>query len=783
MPSEAADPGRDDGGAVLDRAAVLADHRLRGREFTRAYTAPVDDWLVARFTAAVAPLGHRPPAALVAVGGYGRSELCPGSDLDLLIVGRPGEDVTALAEAIWYPIWDEGLKLGHAVRTPKEALALAADDLDTATSLLAGRHLAGDPALTAEVVGGAQEAWRKRAKRWLPVLRDAVLARQERFGDVAFLLEPELKEGRGGLRDIHSLRWAEQARPVLQPGDRALLDEAEEVLLTARVELHRATGRPGDLLTLQDQDTVATAMGIDADALMAEVSAAARTVAWVGDEIWHRVGAAQAGSLSLLGWRSRNRAPGLVVRDGEVHLESSVDPASTPLAVLDVAVLAASKRARPARETLQRLVERAPDLPDPWPVAARDRLVELLRCGHDAIPVIEALDQTGLWLRLLPEWAPVRNRPQRNAYHRFTVDRHLLEAAANAAALADRVGRPDLLVVGALLHDLGKGHPGDHTEVGIDLVGAVATRLSFPPEDVAVLVDLVRHHLLLPDVATRRDLSDDATIDGVAAAVGDPERLALLAALTEADSLATGPAAWGRWKADLVRDLVRKTDQVLQGASAGVLVDHHDFPDAGHRALLAAGATVVRGSGDTLLLVAPDRSGLLSRAAGALALHGLDVLAADAHADAGMAVERFRVSSAYGSMIPWDRVEHDVARAVTGRLAVEARLAARARTYARRARPGLAPSEVVFDDAASHTATVVEVHAPDSIGLLYRVTRAIADLDLDLRTAKVQTLGDQVVDAFYVTHSDGALVTDPELRSELERAIRHAVTRLSTSTP
>ncbi|MCU1455538.1 MAG: glnD [Acidimicrobiales bacterium] len=779
MPSEATRPAAP-AAAPPNLPALLRDTRLRGRAFTHAWSAQVDAWLRESFEANLAAVdGPRPRAALVAVGGYGRGDLCPGSDLDLLIVSGGGADVAALAEATWYPIWDAGMKLGHSVRTPREALSLAADDLDTATSLLAGRHLAGDPTLTAEVVDAAREAWRKRAKRWLAALREAVLTRQERFGDVAFLLEPEIKEGRGGLRDIHSLRWAELARPVLQPGDAALLDEAEDVLLTARVELHRATGRPSDRLTLQDQDTAAASLGIDADALMADVSAAARTVAWVADEAWHRVASAQASGLSLLGWRSRDRAPGLVVRDGEVHLEPSVDPAVAPVALLDVAVLAASKRARPARETLQRLVERAPALSDPWPPAARDRFVELLRRGHDAMPVIEALDQTGLWLRLLPEWEPVRNRPQRTAYHRFTVDRHLLEASANAAALADRVSRPDLLVVGALLHDIGKGRPGDHTEVGMRLITTMATRIGFPPEDVAVLVDLVKLHLLLPEVATRRDLSDDATIEGVAAAVGDPERLALLAALTEADSLATGPAAWGTWKADLVRDLVRKVDQVLLGASANVFADHHDFPDSSHRALLAAGETVVRGTGDTLLLVAPDRSGLLSRAAGALALHGLDVLAADAYAESGMAVERFRVVAQLRTPIAWGRVESDVTRAVAGRLAVAARLADRARTYARRPRPGLAPPAVVFDDAASNTATVVEVHAPDSIGLLYRVTRAIAELDLDLRTAKVQTLGDQVVDAFYLTHADGSLLTDPQLRAELERAIVHAVARTS----
>ena len=171
----------------------------------------------------------------------------------------------------------------------------------------------------------------------------------------------------------------------------------------------------------------------------------------------------------------------------------------------------------------------------------------------------------------------MRNKPQRNAYHRFTVDRHLLEAAANAAELAPRVDRPDLLVVGALLHDIGKGFPGDHTEVGIGLVATIARRMGFAPGDVETLVAMCRYHLLLPDTATRRDLDDPATIDTVAKAAGDVGTLELLGTLTEADSLATGPSAWGSWKAGLVAELVERARRQLEGQS------HPDQEGLGHR--------------------------------------------------------------------------------------------------------------------------------------------------------------------------------------------------------
>jgi len=369
----------------------------------------------------------------------------------------------------------------------------------------------------------------------------------------------------------------------------------------------------------------------------------------------------------------------------------------------------------------------------------------------------------------------VRNCPQRNAYHRFTVDRHLLEATANAAGLVDRVDRPDLLLVGTLLHDIGKGRLGDHTDVGIDLVEVIAPRMGFDADDTAVLVDMVRHHLLLPDAATRRDLSDPTTIASVAALVGDRRRLHLLAALTEADSLATGHAAWGTWKAGLVRDLVRRVDHHLAGGDLAVLVTT-EFPDAGQRAVMAVGQRVVSGEGDTLTVISEDQPGLFSRVAGVLAIHGLDVRAADAATDRGMAIESFRVTSKFGPTIRWDRVAAHVEAALEQRLAIDARLAERISTYQPRTPTRrLPPPSVHFDDAASATATVVEVHAPDRMGLLYRVTRAFADFDIDVRVAKVQTTGDVVVDAFYVTHVDGTPELDRAMRAELERAVLHAV--------
>jgi len=751
------------------RDELIADPDITGTALCAALSAAADDWLGELLAAALD--GDDPDGiALVAVGGYGRAELSPQSDLDVVLVHHPRRDVVAVADRIWYPIWDAGVKLGHAVRTVAEAVSLADGDLDTATALLDCRHLAGDLALTDELARASVARWRKRARRRLAELATSVRARHEKAGEVAFLLEPDLKEGRGGLRDVQALRWAEAARAVMLDADARSLVEESEVLLAARVELHRRTRRPGDRLLLAEQDAVAAALGYaDADALMRRVATSARAVAWTSDETWDRVESTLRGPIGRLARRDQPLEPGLVLRDGRVHVDRGTDPADDATLVLRAAAAAARHRTRIDRGSLDRLTA-APALPEPWPDAARDALVELLLAGRAAIDVIEALDHVGLWARVVPERTAVHCKPQRNAYHRFTVDRHLLEAAANAAGLTTRVDRPDLLVVGALLHDIGKGFPGDHTEVGIELVEAIGPRFGFAPDDVAELVAMVRHHLLLPDVATRRDLADDGTIRTVVEAVGRLRTLRLLDALTEADSLATGPSAWGTWKAGLVRELVARCAHVLSGGDVAEAVAD-GFPDDERRALMAGGDRVILGEGTTLTVVDVDRPGLFSRVAGSLAANGVPVLAARAHSADGRALAEFRVAPR-DEPYRWDRIRADVAAALDGELPIEERLTERARAVRRRARAAAVPDTwVVVDDAVSVHSTVVEVHAPDRVGVLYRITAALADVGLDIRSARVQTLGHEVIDAFYLVDAEGQKLRDPDQLARLEAAI------------
>ena len=752
----------------LGRDDLAVDQALVGRALCEAYADRADAFLRALFDDAAA---GRTGVALVALGGYGRRELSLQSDLDVLLLHDGRSDIGPVADAVWYPVWDTGVKLGHGVRTPKEALTLAAGDLDSATALLQARHLAGDEELTGGLLAKVGELWVKRSKQFLPELADRVRSRHERAGEVAFLLEPDLKEGRGGLRDVQSLHWASRARELLWAGDDTVLDAAYDVLLATRVELHRRTGRPGDVLALQEQDAVAAALGhAGADELMREVASAARTIAFRSDDTWRRVETAMRRPGGRSATRDRELAPGIVLRDGEVHLGRDADLAD-PVLPLELAARAATEGVHLHRSASEALAA-VPAMPVPWPARAREALVRLLATGRPAIGHLESLDQHGVLEAMVPEWRSVRSKPQRNAYHTFTVDRHLCEAAANAAALVSRVRRPDLLLVGTWLHDIGKGFPGDHTVVGIDLIGEIGRRMGFDAEDVATLVAMVEHHLLLPDVATRRDLDDPDVIDRVAAQLGSVERLELLHALTEADSLATGPAAWGQWKAELVDTLVRRVEHVLGGGAVDDVTD--DFPSDAQLAMLDQGLRVVDGRGDTLTVVDVDRPGLFSRVAGVLALHGLGVRDANIATIDGRALEVFTVESSFGPTFPWEKVLTDVDLALDGRLAIKARLSDRAAAYRTGRPPPAMRPKVDFHLDDSSTATVVEVHAPDSVGVLYRITAAIAELDLDIVRARVHTLADEVVDSFYVQCAGGSKVPEDVL-PELRKAILHAI--------
>jgi [protein-PII] uridylyltransferase len=450
-------------------------------------------------------------------------------------------------------------------------------------------------------------------------------------------------------------------------------------------------------------------------------------------------------------------ADGVVEQDGEVVLARDARPALDASLGLRAAAAAAQAGLRLAPHTVERLAAEGADLPIPWPRDAREALVSLLGAGAATVPVWEALDLSGLVSRWIPEWSAVRYRQQHNPIHRFTVDRHLVEAAAHASTLTRRVARPDLLLVGALLHDIGKGFPGDHTEAGMVVVADLAPRIGFDAADTATLVAMIRLHLLLPETATRRDLDDPATLSAVAAEVGTRELLDLLHALAQADALATGPAAWTEWRAALIDDLAERTRQTLAGdpAPPPPALDGADLPEPGPDGL--AVAWTATSYGHRLLVSAPDRVGLLADVAGVLSLQRLAVRSARVASVGGRAVQEWVVTPEFGDPPAVDRVRVDLRRTLDGTLDLGGRLAARAADYAPGRGVVIAPPRVELVPGASSAATVMEVRAHDRPGLLRTVAAALAAEAVDVSAAVVATLGSDAVDVFYLAQDGGPL--------------------------
>lgn len=762
----------------------------------------------------------------MAVGGYGRGELSPHSDIDLLFLLAPKTDVSAaILRGLLYPLWDAGFQVGHATRSAKDTIERAASDLDTATTILSARLIAGDEAPFEELVD-RRARWLAKDKR--PLTRrilDAVSDRHRRVERAGWSLAPDLKEDRGGLRDVHAVGWL---RTIAGEPAVPALDEPAEILLAVREALHAEVARKSDRLRIDLQDAVARRCGFEgedaADMLMTAVHSAARTIE-------HRGGLARdALTARLLGGPKRSGSTqlldhGIRIDDGTLMFGDELLDV-TPEAALRL-LAAHSDTGRPlSRASVERL-ERAfaRGTVDGWSPAMRDAFVAIMR-GRSSAHALEALDHAGGWDALLPEWRSIRGRAQHDPYHRYTVDGHsfvtvseiprVVEADPVARAALEEADRLDLLLLGALLHDVGKGSGEDHSVAGERIARAALTRMGLADNEIEHVAALVRWHLLLVDTATRRDLDDGSVIEAVARTVGDPAQLRHLYVLSVADGRATGPEGWSAWKAALVLDLYRK---VLIALETGEVPTRSDVaarareveayePALAGRAeetlsLLPPSyleATTVPDMVDdvklllqrprpgevrfridhgaepgqvAITLCVPDRPGTLARTAGVAALHRLSVLTARAYSTSnGLALERLIVRAPHDPN--WERFEADLEAAYSGRLAVEARLERKAADYATGNLPS--PHVTILEDESEHS-TVVEVRATDTLGLLYAITAALNDLDLDIHVAKIDTLGERVVDVFYVRTAWGTKL-EADQADEVTRAIEHRIRRL-----
>ncbi|MDO3636905.1 [protein-PII] uridylyltransferase [Mycolicibacterium arseniciresistens] len=715
--------------------------------------------------------------AIVATGGLGRGELLPYSDLDLMLLhdNMPADVVGQVAELLWYPLWDANIRIDHSVRTVPEALKVAGEDISAGLAMLDARHIAGDADLSSLLIGGARRQWRTGIAPRFGELVEHTRARWQRSGQIAHRAEPDLKSGRGGLRDVQLLNALAIAQLADVYPSRSLasptgsLGEAHMALLNVRTELHRVSGRGRETLLAQHADEIGAALRIgDRFDLARMLSDAARTVSYYVDA-GVRTAANALPKRGFAALRRPVRRPldeGVIEYAGEVILARDARPERDPGLILRVAAASATTGLPMAVSTLSRLALNAPELRTPWPGQALKDLLVMLAAGPSAVATIEALDRTGLWGRLFPEWGAVRDLPPRDVVHIWTVDRHLVETVSRASAFTTRVSRPDLLLLGALCHDIGKGRGGDHSVIGAELANQIGTRLGLWPSDIDVLSTMVRYHLLLPDTATRRDLQDPKTIDAVVDKLGgDLVVLELLHVLAEADSLATGPGVWGDWKASLIGDLVRRCRLVM----AGEPLPKPDPVDPHHLQLASeVGVHVEMTAGDSphiyhVTMIAPDRRGLLSKAAGVLALNSLRVHSASVNSHAGSAINTFVVSPHFGTPPAAELLRQQFILALDGDLDVLASLDKRDREAAQHgtaragevvaAVPGNqvpAPPRVLWSEGATAGELIVQIRSTDRAGLLARLTAVFERDGVDIAWAKVTTLGSSVVDAFCI---------------------------------
>jgi [protein-PII] uridylyltransferase len=703
--------------------------------------------------------------SLAAVGGYGRGELSPASDLDLLILHTGSEKPEVISEfvnAFLYPLWDQGRAIDHAVRTRSETREIANEDIRVALGLLDLRHIAGESELSNQVASDALENWRKGREKFLPKLRKSIYERENRSGELAFLLEPDLKEARGGLRDIDALRAIQMSGAV----SISLARVAESVALLSNVRdvLHGENLKSRDLLLLTEQDRVASKMEyVNADALMLDIAKAARAVDYLMDSTWHRIDS-NSGQSWLRRRKNQKIDQGLVILNSEVTIEDGYDIANDSAIGLRAAAAAAQRGLPLSIDACVLLSEKFSALPNPWPKSVLNDLVSLIGAGSSMIRVFEALDQDGLIEKWIPEWSHVRFLPQRNVLHRHTVDRHMLETAVHAAALTRTVTRPDLLLVAALFHDIGKGFPEkDHSDYGEELIRPLAKRLGFDEKDCDIIALLVREHLLLSAVATRRDLEDPATIEFVVEKIKDPESLQLLHALSISDGEATGKSAWSDWKAGIVSTLVGKCLASMAGikpVSQPELIPTRSTDDDISITILNSEDSSDSLDNIEIEIIAKDQTGLLSAVAGLMTISRFNVRSAKTRTTNEIAVMRWIVELDANAQMPSaEKLTDQLKKALSGELDLGKKIEERIENYRRY--PGIpTPPPVVFaaNDLATN-ATIIEVRMHDRPGILFNVTRAISRFGVDIKSAIVSTLGAEAFDTLYVTDLEGQPLT------------------------
>ncbi|MGH7388262.1 MAG: [protein-PII] uridylyltransferase [Candidatus Rokuibacteriota bacterium] len=803
------------------------------------------------------------PFVVVALGGYGRGELHPSSDIDLMVIhdGELGPYVQRVTQELLYTLWDLGLTIGHSLRSLEDCVAIARTDLPSRTSMQEARFLAGDRGLFARF----RKVFRENVYRrdFEQFLEATLLERDQRYrkhGGSPYIGEPNVKESAGGLRDMHTAMWLSSAkfgaRTLRELADRGLItgreqqatDAALTFLWRVRNELHFIAGHKNDVLSRDLQPQVARSFDYENEGDTLAVERFMREY-YLHARVIHRVSrrliARCQETLSPrdpAARRDRQQAlaDGLVFIDGKLHLagQDARVFVADPMRLIKVFWHAhrlgcdlSLDLERAIEESLDRVDDRVRRAPE-----ARDLLLDVCRAWGRVAVTLGQMHELGLLGRYLPEWGALTCLVQYDVYHKFSADRHSLLAVEHLEALAPgqsaesegaaqvlaEVDRPEVLMLGMLLHDIGKAKGHGHAAKGIPLIQALVARIGLPPEDAGAAEFLVAHHLTMSHIAQRRDIDDPKTIADFAATVGDPQRLRMLYLLTWADMRAVGPGVLTPWQAMMLHELYARTlarltggrverpnraqlaerlraeveDEVPRQAVKGHLAMMSDRYVAStnvqrmaeHLRLLARLETAPAvtelfhhpdlGSSD-LVVVTRDQPGLFALIAGTLAGHGVNIVSAQIATRAdGIAIDTFQVNDPAGEALTspahWSRALAALRAVLSGEQTVEALLE---RRRAGRRGPVAVPSppKVTIDDSLSDEFTVVEVKSPDRLGLLHLITRTLSAQGLDIASARIATEIDQAFDTFYVHDGKGGKVATPEAMDRLREALEQAL--------
>lgn len=842
-----------------------------GVELSAAIADLRDEVLLGLHRAALADLGladdeaFQRQIALVAHGGYGRRDVAPYSDVDVMLLhsGTAGDSVGRLAERLLCDVFDAGMILGHSVRTIEEACRLACQDATICSSLIESRLLAGGEPLFGRFKELFHRRVRTRSAALLPAVDTARKEERHKFGETTHLLEPNVKRSRGGLRDVQLLRWigmlrygtpepAElHARGFLSQEDLDAVRAALAFLLHLRNEMHFHAGRSADVLDRAEQLRIAERLGYEAFAGMLPVELFMRDYFRHTDQVSHVVTRfLQKATSRRQGtfWTvlfSHRLGDGYFAGTGRIRAGQKAAERfpGNLAAMVQLVDLANTYNAEIDPQTWDIVRREAGKLPAGEPVSeeAQRHFLSLLERPNRLGEMLRGLHEVGILERFIPEFRHARGLLQFNQYHKYTVDEHSFRAVEHAVAFANDSGplgrvyraiaRKRTLHLALLIHDLGKGHPEDHSELGRKIAWKTAERFGLDADETAALEFLVFRHLRMNHIALRRDTSDEQLIVKFAVEVGSPELLQMLFVLTAADVAAVGPDTWTSWKAEVLTDLYHRTMQHLAGDSLGT--NREEFlesrramvrtwlgPDAerpwfarqvdelpaaylhaNDSHLIAADLRLlaelkpgeVNAQGHYLTEtgtvqytvgtredVAP---GIFHRLTGALSGAGLEILSAQINTLAdGLVLDRFWVYDPdFTGPPPPERIEQ-VQAALVQSLAGEARPPTfrRVWTMGGTNRPTAAATQtrVSIDNTASDQYTIVDVFAIDRRGLLYTVTRTLFELGYSVWRAKIGTYLDQVVDVFYVTDARGRKVEDPARLHDTRQRLLEVIERL-----